>query len=124
MAGARAAIRYAKAMLDLAKDQNLTETLNNDMMLIADTIAENRELAVMLESPVIRSSVKKAALKEIFRDSNQLTTSLFDTLIQNKRIAILGGVAEKYNQLYDELRGSEIATVTTCLLYTSDAADE
>jgi F-type H+-transporting ATPase subunit delta len=120
MAGARAAIRYAKALLDLANSQNSTETLNSDMTLIANTIAKNKDLAIMLESPVIRTSVKKAILQEIFSDSNQLTTSLIDTLIQNKRIAILGAVAEKYNQLYDDLRGSQIAIVTTAVPLTGD----
>lgn len=120
MAGARAAIRYAKAVLDLANGQNVAEALNEDMTLIANTINENKELGNMLESPVIRSSVKKATLLEIFKNTNALTASLVDTLIQNKRIAILGAVAQRYNQLYDELRGSEVATVTTAIPLTGD----
>jgi F-type H+-transporting ATPase subunit delta len=43
MAGTRAAIRYAKAVLSLAKDQNATDVVNNDMKLIANTIAENKD---------------------------------------------------------------------------------
>ena len=35
MAGTRAAIRYAKAVLNLAKDQNTAEAVNNDMKQIA-----------------------------------------------------------------------------------------
>jgi F-type H+-transporting ATPase subunit delta len=120
MARARAAIRYAKAVLDLANNQNTAEVLNDDMTLIANTIAENAELGNMLESPVIRSSVKKASLLAIFKDANALTKSLVDTLIQNKRLSILGAVAEKYTQLYDELRGSEIATVTTAVPLTGE----
>ena len=45
MAGARAAIRYAKALLSLASDQNTAEVVNNDMKLIANTIAESKDLS-------------------------------------------------------------------------------
>ena len=120
MAGTRAAIRYAKAVLDLANGEEFAEIINNDMTLIAETVAENKELSDMLQSPVIRSSVKRSALLEIFKNTNKLTVKLIDLLIQNRRIAILGNVAEKYNQLYDELRGSQVATVTTVVPLTAD----
>lgn len=118
MAGARAAIRYAKAVLDLANDQNIADAVNNDMRLVEDTIAGSKDLSDMLQSPIVRPSVKKAALLEIFKAANSTTVNLIDTLITNKRINILGEVASKYNQLYDELRGSEVATVTTAVPLT------
>jgi F-type H+-transporting ATPase subunit delta len=39
MTGARAAIRYAKAVLSLAFDEKSTDEINNDMQLIANTVA-------------------------------------------------------------------------------------
>ena len=47
MSGTRAAIRYAKAVLSLANDQNSAEAVNNDMKLIAKTIAES----IVVEKP-------------------------------------------------------------------------
>jgi F-type H+-transporting ATPase subunit delta len=120
MAGARAAIRYAKAVLEIANNQNLAEVVNQDMSLMENTIAENKDLSEMLQSPIIRSTAKKSTLFEIFKGSNKLTVSLIDLLITNKRINILGEVASKYNQLFDELRGREVATVTTAIPMTSD----
>jgi len=118
MAGARAAIRYAKAVLDLANDQNIADAVNNDMKLVVNTIAGSNDLSDMLQSPIVRPTIKKTALLEIFKDFNKTTVNLIDTLITNKRINILGEVASKYNQLYDELRGSEVATVTTAVPIT------
>ena len=37
MTGTRAAVRYAKAVLDLAKDQNVMEAVNTDMKTILST---------------------------------------------------------------------------------------
>jgi F-type H+-transporting ATPase subunit delta len=120
MAGTRAAIRYAKAVLDLAKDQNSVETVNNDMALITNSFAKSKDLSDMLQSPVLRSEVKKEALLEVFKGLNALTISLIDTLISNKRINILNEVALAYNQLYDQFRGREVATVTTAISLTDD----
>lgn len=120
MAGARAAIRYAKAMLSLASDQNSADAVNNDMKLIANTIADSKDLSDMLQSPVVSSSVKKSALLEIFKDSNVLTVNTINTLITNKRIALLENVALHYSRLFDELRGTQVATVTTAVALTGD----
>ena len=59
MIGTRAALRYAKATLILAKEKNLADEVNKDMILIRDTIHENSDLGVMLKSPVIKSPLKK-----------------------------------------------------------------
>lgn len=120
MAGARAAIRYAKAVLSLASDQKSADAVNSDMKLIVSTIADNKDLSEALQSPVIPSSVKKSVLLEVFKNSNKTTLSLIDTLISNNRIDILGEVALKYSQLLDELKGIELATVTTAVVLTAD----
>ncbi|MCB0387325.1 MAG: ATP synthase F1 subunit delta [Winogradskyella sp.] len=118
MAGARAAIRYAKAVLSLASDKNTTEVVNNDMKLIAKTIAESSDLNSMLQSPVVSSSVKKAVLLDVFKNANEITRNLIDTLITNKRLPLLEQVALKYNLLYDELTGTQTAQVTTAVPLT------
>lgn len=120
MSGARAAIRYAKAVLSLASDQKTADAVNNDMLQIAKTIAESKDLNEMLQSPVVPSSVKKSVLLEVFKKSDKTTLSLIDTLISNNRISILGDVALKYNQLFDKSKGIELATVTTAVALTAD----
>ena len=120
MAGARAALRYAKAVLSLATDQKAVEAVNNDMKLITKTIADNKDLRVMLQNPVVRPSVKKIVLNEVFKNTSTITGNLVTTLITNKRIALLEQVASKYNLLYDTLNGIQIAKVTTAVPLTDD----
>lgn len=120
MSGSRAAIRYAKAVLSLATDQKSAEVVNSDMKLITNTIAQSEDLSQMLQSPVVRSSDKKAVLTLVFNDANIATTNLIDTLISNKRLALLNDVALSYTELYDDMRGSQVATVTTAVPLTAD----
>jgi len=120
MTGSRAAIRYAKAILSLAKDQNAAEAVNDDMNLIANTVAKSDELSQVLKSTVIKADLKKGALNTIFPNLNVLSSGLFDVLIANKRLGILGDVASSYNVQFDALNGKEKASVTTAVPMTSE----
>ena len=66
MIGTRAALRYAKATLDLAKEKGYADKVNEDMKLIQSTIEENPDLEIMLKSPVIKQAQKKSVLISIF----------------------------------------------------------
>lgn len=124
MAGERAAIRYAKAVLSLATDNNTVDAVNTDMELIKNTVAESKDLKDMLYSPVIRSSVKKAALLEIFKNANKATVNLIDVLIANKRTSLLPEVASSYVTLFEQQKGNQIAEVTTAVPLTKDLEEK
>jgi len=68
MKNARAAIRYAKALLNLAKDSKEETSVHNDMQFIATTISENEEFEVMLNSPIVKSSDKINVLNALFKE--------------------------------------------------------
>ncbi|QLE00999.1 ATP synthase F1 subunit delta [Galbibacter sp. BG1] len=115
MTGTRAGQRYAKAVLDYAKEQNALEVVNADMKDIFATINGSKELQNVIQSPIIKLSNKKAALMEIFSRINTVSQGLIDVLIENNRIDLLKVVAEKYIILYDKMRGEEVAVVTTAV---------
>ncbi|MBS3993487.1 MAG: ATP synthase F1 subunit delta [Bacteroidetes bacterium] len=121
MKGTRAALRYAKALLNLAKENGLHEEVNENMLFIASTINQSKELQVMLKSPIIKSEVKKKALGEIFNTQiNDLSRGLIDLLIENKRIELLLLTANQYTIIFDYLMGYEVATVTTAIPLTPE----
>ncbi len=121
MKGTRAALRYAKATLNLAKEKNLADEVNNDMLLITKTIAENNDLLALLKSPIIKALTKKSALKGIFQDKvNSITQGVINLLIENKRIELLPLVAKEYVIIYDYLKGVEIAHVTSAIPLTKE----
>lgn len=109
----RASQRYAKAILDLAKDQNVAEVVNADMKSIAKTLAASNDLMDALASPVIKANLKKSILQEVFKDVNGLTKKAFDVLIENNRIVGLKAVAVNYTKLYNVMHNIQVATVTT-----------
>lgn len=116
----RAAIRYAKATLDFAIEKKAADAVEKDMRNIASSIADNAELQNLLESPVIKGEVKKSALQEIFKGSNEITLGVIGTLTDNKRIALLQEVALKYIILHEQLKGEDVAFVTTAVPLTAE----
>ena len=120
MSSTRAAIRYAKAILDLATSKNVANDVSNDMFFITNTISGNQELNSFIQNPTIKVEVKENALLEVFSNTNQVTKSLFHLLFENKRFEILNATAIEYNKLFDEINGIEVAQVTTAIVMDAD----
>lgn len=120
MTGSRAAIRYAKAILETANASGIANQVNNDMGLIAASIKENNELSSFISSPNIKAQIKESALNKIFPDIQELTKKLFRLLLENKRFEILGVIAQEYNTQFSILNGEETAVVTTAFPITPE----
>ena len=115
MSGTRAAIRYAKAILDIASDKNVADTVGADMKTIASTIKGNAELSNFIQNPTLKVEVKESAMIALFADVNEVTKKLFRLLKENKRFEILSEIAIEYTKLFDEKSGIQIAKVTTAV---------
>lgn len=120
MAGTRAAIRYAKAVLSLAIEKQVAEAINADMVLISKTLKANQELDLAIKNAVVKSEDKKAILSQVFPDANAMTLELFKVLDANKRLDLMEAVADKFSELFDIQNGKESATVTTAVAITED----
>lgn len=124
MAGSRAAIRYARAILGLAQEQKAGEAVAKDMDSIVKTVAGSKDLRLMLNSPIVKSDIKKAALQQIFTGVHAISEGLIDILVANKRVDLLDDVAAQYGILYDASQGKEKAVVTTAVPLTDDLRDK
>ncbi len=125
MKGARPALRYAKAILNLAKEQGSDSLVNDNMKLIVDTIAENSDLETMLKSPVIKANDKRKVLVALFGDKvDNIVKGLFDLLQENKRMVMLEPIAKQYSIIYDFHKNMQVAKVTTAVALTKELEDK
>jgi len=116
----RAAIRYAKAIIENAVSNGRADAVNQDMNLILSTVSSNEELQHFLISPVVKPQEKYTAIAEIFASVQPDTKGLFLLLKENKRFEILAEIAKQYNAQHDVLNGIEVAKVTTAFPITPD----
>ena len=120
MSGTRAAIRYAKAILEIADSKKVATQVSADMALITSTINTNAELNTFIQSPTINVDQKESALLEVFANANAVTKSLFRLLKENKRFEILDAIALEYNKLFDIMNVVEVEKVTTAIAMDAD----
>ncbi|MBW8051029.1 MAG: ATP synthase F1 subunit delta [Cytophagales bacterium] len=117
----RVATRYAKSLLELAKEQQVLDVVHKDMLLFSKTCEENRNLLLMLRNPIINHDKKLAILKAIFKDKvNKLTFAIFDIITRKNRENILFAISTEFHTRYNNLVGIGTANVTTAFDLTND----
>ena len=115
MKSSRAAIRYAKALVQESIDKKCLEQVYLDMKNISNTFNQNDDLKFLVESRVVKNSLKLSTLKLIFKNITKLSLKFIDVLSENNRIDLTEIVAFKFIELYKDHKGIQSALVTTAV---------
>jgi len=124
MKNTRATYRYAKALLDLSKEQGSLESCKDDMQTIMSVCKGSRELVLLLKSPVIKTDKKLAILKEVFANCSELSLSFITIIAKKKREALLADIAEKFLAIYQKNLGIEKVRLTTASPIQEDTREK
>ena len=109
----RAAIRYAKAMYDIANEENSINEVYKDMNFINELSSGSLDFKNLLSNSQINFQDKKKLILSSIKQSNSLTEKLIDLLIHNKRVKIIGDIASSFIQLYNKHNNIKEATIIT-----------
>lgn len=108
------ATRYAKSLIELATEANKVEAVRNDMKMIDALCHDNREFALMLDSPVIKSDKKLAVITAIFKGKiSDLTLSFITLLTKKHRETIIKQIAAAYDEQYKQNKNIFTAVITS-----------
>jgi len=114
MKQSRLANRYAKALFELSLEQKKLDQVAKDMLLISQTIEENKELSLLLKSPVIKLDKKEKILNTLFLKSTDPISLRFMMLVAKKsREEYLAYFAEEFTNIYNDYQGLVDAWVTS-----------
>ena len=104
MSVTRIATRYAKSLIDLAVEQGKLTQVSTDIHSLA-AAAKNRDLHLMLKSPIISADKKNAALNALFGSSMDSLTMSYLTLLVNKgREVYLSEIASEFVTQYKTMQ--------------------
>ena len=114
MTNKRVADRYAKSLLDLAVERKQLDVIKGDVDELI-TMAGNRDLALILASPVVNPSKKQAIFTDLLNKSgaNELTKSFVSVLITKGRESDLVGILKAFDRQYKELNHISTVLVTS-----------
>lgn len=109
----RIAGRYAKSLIDLAVDKNILETVKSDVESFSK-MAENRDLYLLLKSPIINATKKEQVFNALFGGKfNELTSAFFTLILKKGRESNLPEIAKEFLNQYKTLIGLTTVKVTT-----------
>ena len=101
MSTLRASSRYAKALLDLARERQSFDVVKANSDTLLAVLKESRDFRMLLKSPVIKPEQKLKTLTKAFSNQLDPLMDLFlALLVKHGREAHLEGILEKYTSLY------------------------
>lgn len=106
--------RYAKSLMELAAESNKVDAVRSDMKAIKQVYDGNREFALFLDSPVIKTDKKLSVLNEIFKGKvSDLTLSFLSLVTKKRRESYLKNIADSFDEQYKEKKNIFTAVVTS-----------
>ena len=109
----RAAIRYARAIYEIADEEKLVEEVCKDMIRINELNRDSFDFKNLLSNSIIDNIDKKKAILSLIEKNNSITEKLLDLLIHNKRVAIISDISSSFIQLYNKHNNIKEAVVIT-----------
>ncbi len=113
MSNTRIASTYAKSLIDIAQEQGKLEAVVGDVRLFVDAIG-NRDLLMMIKSPIINADKKRSVFKAIFEGKvDNVTLMFFDLIIKKSRESALPEMGEQFLTQYKSIKNITTANVTS-----------
>lgn len=113
MKSTKSAGRYAKALLELALDQNKIEVIEGNMEQILTVAADAHDFQVFLNSPLIKVDKKIEVIKSIFGNFDALSLSFLELVANNGRESLITEIATAFLGQLKDHRGIVPVTIVS-----------
>ena len=125
MKGAKAASRYARALLDLAIEKGTLDTVNQDMLDLVSTCDQSADLANLLRSPIIDAKKKREIFEKLFGSSmSEMSIGFINLIINKSRENILVEIASSYVEQYKQHMNIMDVTIVSASPLQSETKDK
>jgi F-type H+-transporting ATPase subunit delta len=107
--------RYASALFDLAREQNLVSAVEGDLENLGQAIRESADLAGLIRNPQVSREAAARAMAGVagVLGSSDLTKNFLGVLADNRRLAALPDVIRAFATIAAAHRGEVTAEVTS-----------
>ncbi len=112
--------RYALALYQVAKEQNLSDKVDEELRAIKKVLVQNPGFISLLQSPKLSVVQKRNLIEQSFTNVSSPVINTFMILADRHREDILVEVAESYMNHLNEERGIAEATVYSVRALTAD----
>ena len=108
--------RYAKAFLEYAIENKMTEQGLADLELLTSTLQSHRELRNILSQPFLSKAKKETIITKIFEGKiSDKTLNFIKLMLDKNRHEIIPMILVPYRELYYEYKNIAEVTITTAV---------
>tara|TARA_B100001250_G_scaffold327060_1_gene291193 strand:- start:249 stop:806 length:558 start_codon:yes stop_codon:yes gene_type:complete len=107
--------RYASALYELATEKKVLDTVLNDLLNLKTILKENKELSLVIKSPLISSPDKLNIFNSLLEKikANELTNTFLKVIEKNKRFSNLVSIISQFININSHKRGDVLADITS-----------
>ena len=117
----RLAERYAKSLIDLAKEKDQLDEVYDDIKFLQRICKSNRDFVALLKSPIIPEDKKNKIITSIVTGRISDLTALFIKLLASKnRESNLPEIISSYINQYNQIKGIHKVKITTATQISED----
>jgi F-type H+-transporting ATPase subunit delta len=121
----KVSLRYASSLLDSSIEKKNLDSIANDMELVIKALEENKQLDLMLKSPVVKPEIKFSILNEIFVNKiSRDSLSFLQFVIDKKREDLLSNIIRKFLDLKDEHSGIMNIEISAAYDFTEEQKEQ
>jgi ATP synthase F1 delta subunit len=93
---------YARALFEVAQDQDKLDEIHDELGAFADAISENRDMARFFFSPYFSTNEKKEALHKTVSGADDAFMNFLEALLERHRMPVIFRIRDRFNRLWDE----------------------
>jgi len=123
MANESSANRYAKVLLEVAKEDKSVEKTGEALNVLKDAFKNNPDLYKTLLNPMYPTENRATIVKEVAKKAgaNDALSNLLSALTESRKIRLIEAIAEAFSRLMDEDAGRLRVTVESAAKLESNA---
>ncbi len=93
---------WARALFEVAKEQDLLDEVREQLRAFAAALNENRDLAVFFFSPYFSTEEKKDGLGRAVIDAQPVLVNFLEALIERHRMPAIFRITARYEVLWED----------------------
>src|ERR687887_291112 len=93
---------YARALFEVATEQDKLDLVREELGQFADALAESRELQTFFFSPYFSTEEKKDGLGKAVSGADEAVRNFLELLLENHRMPVVFRVRRDFDRLWEE----------------------
>lgn len=93
---------YARALFEVAREQQRTDEVREQLGQVADALAGDRNLALFFFSPYFSTEEKKRGLHRMLEGADPAIENFLEALIERHRMPAIHRIRRRYEDLWEE----------------------